>query len=121
VSEGASVMLRVLCALLVAFVAGAGFLFGQLFTGTFSWGGTLAGAGGLAVALLAWFTRITFVSRLVVVTAATALAGASLHAYEYYSRPHVSGNYYAWFLTAPFMLGVVVLAWLSLRRVPAAD
>lgn len=93
----------------VLFVALAGFLFGQVFNGVYSMAGTLAGIGGvLAGALVTWISRPT-VRWVVIVGCVVGLAGAALDVYDYYSTPHVSGNYYAWFLTVPFCFGLIVI------------
>lgn len=93
--------------IVVLFVAAAGFLFGQIFNGTFSLAGTLAGIGGLLAGTIRGAAR----RGLVLAGCVMGLAGAALHAWEYYSAPQVSGNYYPWFLTLPFAAGLLLIAW----------
>lgn len=97
--------------LIVLFVAIAGFLFGQLFNGVFSVAGTLAGVGGVLAAALAPFRARTHLRRVVIAGCALGLAGAALDVYDYYSTSHVSGSYYAWFLTLPFAAGLAVIGY----------
>lgn len=92
----------------VLFIAAA-FLLSQLFDGTFSPGGTLAGIGGVLAGALAALASRPAVKRIVLAGCVLGLLGAALHAYEYYASPHLPGNYYAWFLTAPFTLGLVLI------------
>lgn len=103
--------------LLVLFVAVAGFLFGQLFNGVFSLGGMLAGIGGALAAGLAGREHRPDAMRLVRLGSALGLTGAALHVYEYYSTSQIRGNYYPWFLTLPFAIGLLVLAHQTRRSV----
>jgi hypothetical protein len=113
-----------LCRLFVIFLGAAGFLFGQVFTGEFSFGGTLAGVGGVVAGALGSNSSRPVAKYTVIGACAIGLVGAGLHAYEYYSVPHVPGNYYAWFLTVPFAIALMVIAFQAARRgaySPAAD
>jgi hypothetical protein len=109
---------RLFCHVIVLFVAVA-FLFGQLFSGDFSPGATMAGLGGIVAGMLGLFDASTTMRRVVVIFATLGLGGAALHAYEYYASSPLPGNYYAWFLTGPFMAALVVIAWPSLRPRPS--
>jgi hypothetical protein len=102
----------------LAAFGGAVFLLGQAFAGEFSPGGMLAGIGGLTAGALAFVNLRSRASTLLLAGCAVGLAGAALHAYEYYSTPHLQGNYYAWFITAPFALALVYLA-VRARHMPS--
>lgn len=105
----------------VLFVAAA-FVLSQLFDGAFSLGGTLAGIGGVLTGALAALASRPAVKRIVLTGCVLGLLGAALHAYEYYASPHLPGSYYAWFLTAPFALGLVLIVIDTLHQPePAAD
>lgn len=92
----------------VLFLAAAGFLFGQIFTGSFSIGGTMAGIGGLVAGILVGSSSAQ-ARRAALAGSVIGLAGAALHVMEYYATANVPGNYYPWFLTLPFAAGLVVL------------
>jgi hypothetical protein len=94
------------------------FLLGEAFAGELSPGGMLAGIGGLTAAALAFMTLRSRASMLLLAGCAVGLGGAALHVYEFYSTPHLQGNYYAWFITAPFALALVYLA-VRARRLPS--
>jgi membrane-bound ClpP family serine protease len=97
------------------FVGGAGFLFGQLFAGEFSIAGTLAGVGGVAAGMLTlrpWRNATRFAA---FAACAMGLFGAGMHAWDYYSVPQLPGNYYAWFLTAPFAAALAFIAFDAAR------
>ena len=92
----------------VLFLAAAGFLFGQIFVGAFSIGGTLAGVGGLLAGLLVG-SGSARARRAALAGSAIGLIGAALHVTEYYATANMPGNYYPWFLTLPFAAGLVLL------------
>ncbi len=95
----------------VIFLAVFGFIFGQLFAGDFNTGPTLAGLFGLVSGLLggqfALKTRTR--SQIIILCCVISLLGVGLDAYHYYAYLNSSGNYYAWFLIAPFSLFLIVL------------
>lgn len=95
---------------MIALFVGAAFLLGQLFAGAFSLGGTLASAGGIGAGLLARWPAVAAAKYAVTGACALGLAGAALDVYDYYSQAHIPGNYYAWFLTAPFVAALAFLA-----------
>lgn len=102
--------------LIAIFVGAAGFLFGQVFAGEFGVAGTLAGVGGVAAGILASFTWRASTRIMAIAACAIGLLGAGLHAYDYYSVPQLPGNYYAWFLTAPFAIALLFIAIHAARR-----
>lgn len=106
---------------LIRYVAGffgVVFLFGQAFAGEFSLGGTFAAVGGIVAAALAYRTSPAVLRSLLLAGCAVGVLGAVLHAWEYYSVPHVPGNYYAWFITAPFALSLVYIAYRAAVQQP---
>jgi hypothetical protein len=100
----------------VLFVAIAGFLFGQVFNGVYSVAGMLGGIGGVLAGTLATLTSRPVIRWVVMAGCVVGLAGAALHVYDYYSTPHVAGNYYAWFLTLPFGIGLIVILYRAMRE-----
>ena len=107
-------LLIILCRACVAYVASAGFLFGQLFFGQFEIHATIAGACGLAMLILS----ISLAAKTQLMTTITyfcgimALGGASYDMAEYYLNvsPN-SGSYYPWFLIVPYIISLVFLMW----------
>lgn len=110
-------LLRV-AALFIGFVGAAGFLFGQLFSGHFSLGATLAGVGGIlaAASALRMASQIRWASRVIYVVAVVALAGVAMDVVHYYRDLAIPGNYYAWPIIGPFAACIAALALLVQRR-----
>jgi hypothetical protein len=108
------VALRLLSHMVVLFLAAA-FTLGQLFSGHFSAGSTIATLGGVCAGLLGWLSDSPVIRRIVVAASAAGIAGAALHIYEYYSSGPRAGSYYPWFLTGPFIASLIIIAWPSLR------
>jgi hypothetical protein len=101
-------------------VAAAGFLFGQLFFGTFAVGATLAGASGVAAVFLSWLNdgkpRLW---PLVVLCSTAGIVGVGLDAWRYYTELNIPGSYYAWFLIGPYVVALVLIgqaAWSRRER-----
>jgi hypothetical protein len=91
------------CSGYVIFVSGAGFLFGQLFFGTFEIDASLAGFCGIIGGVLAIVSRDkNKMNRIAVLCCITSLIGVLIDVYEYYYTDHVEGSYYAWFLVGPW-------------------
>ena len=95
----------------IAFVSGAGFLFGQAFAGQFSFGATLAGVSGIASGILAILARelIRKKTLLTLVACVACLVGVLLDVRDYYVKDHSEGNYYAWFMIGPYLFGLLML------------
>lgn len=98
-----------LCRACAIFVAASGFLFGQLFFGQFEFAATLTGVFGLAAAIFGLGKSNLSTTRAWIITLSSVLAlvGVGLDAYDYYSREHWSGTYYAWILVGPYAFAVV--------------
>lgn len=106
------------CALFIAFEAGVGFLFGQLFAGHFSISATLTGLAGLASAYGAlllqarpeqtppWLRWAVLLS----------LVGVALDVTDYYLHLAIPGNYYPWMLVAPFIACLVWVGYTAHQR-----
>lgn len=99
-------------AVFLGFVAAAGFLFGQLFSGDFSMGSTLAGVGGLVCAAFAlrMAKHPGRPSAGVYVACATALLGVAMDTARHYMYLDIPGSYYAWPIIGAFAACVVALA-----------
>jgi ABC-type Co2+ transport system permease subunit len=52
----------------------------------------------------------------IVAACVAGLVGAAMHVYEYYSSSQLSGNYYAWFLTGPFIVALIIIAFQAAKR-----
>lgn len=95
----------------VAFVAAAGFLFGQLFSGTFTLGASLAGFMGIAACALSLLSEgKPLLSGFLLVCCAASVAGVGLDVWRYYTELDSPGNYYAWFLVGPYLVALAVIA-----------
>jgi hypothetical protein len=103
----------------VAGFIGAVFLLGQAFAGEFSLGGTLAGIGGIVAAALAYRTTPAIFRTLLLAGCAVGVLGVALDAWEYFSVPQFPGGYYAWFITAPFVLALVYIAYRAATQHPS--
>ena len=100
-----------------AFVGASGFLFGQLFFGDFSIASTLAGVSGVLAGVISWpGFKMPRHPWLVPLCCSAGLIGVALDAYGYYSKDHVPGNYYAWFLIGPFVICLLLIGYEALRR-----
>jgi hypothetical protein len=105
-------------ALLLAFVALGGFLFGQVFFGLFSLPSSIAGLGGLLTACgafglaggAAWAPRLALWSGVVTVM------GVVLDAGQYYLYAAIPGNYYAWAMVGPFAACAAFVSLVAARR-----
>ena len=102
--------------LVAIFVGAAGFLFGQVFSGVFSVAGMLGGLGGVAAGILAGLPSHRVPRPAVLAACIAGLLGAAMHVYDYYSRSHVPGNYYAWFLTGPFVVALIIIAFQAAKK-----
>jgi len=96
----------------VGFVATTGFLFSQLYFGTFSLASTVAGVAGLMAALVGSrsFAQTRAGGVVVVMCAVLGVFGVLFSAYEYYTRFTIPGNNFGWFLVGPFLVGLAVIA-----------
>lgn len=108
----------IFCGLFIAFQAGAGFLFGQLFAGHFSVAATLTGVAGLASSAGAFLlaARPNQSVRWVRWAALITLLGVTLDIVSYYMYLAIPGNYYPWFLVAPFAVCVAWVGYTAQRR-----
>lgn len=100
----------ILCGLFIAFQAGVGFLLGQLFFFYFTLPATLTGVAGLASAFGAFALAAKPAKSILWVrwAALLALLGVALDIASDYMFLNNSGNYYPWFLVAPY---AACLAW----------
>lgn len=99
------------------FVGASGFLFGQLYFGTFSLAATIAGVSGVLAGALSWLAdRNARLKRVVFVCCAAGLLGVAMDAYHYYTELHRPGNYYAWFLIGPYIATLLLIGWHALRN-----
>lgn len=107
----------------VIFVAAFGFILGQLFFNNFAWGATLAGVFGLiSGAFSGRFSHKTRLrSGIIISCCVISLVGVSLDAYNYYSNLNSSGNYYAWFMIAPFCFALLVIIWHIARKTSSSN
>lgn len=108
----------VLCALFIAFQAGVGFLFGQVFAGHFSVAASLAGCAGLACAVGAVMLAAHPVATVSWVrwAALAALVGVALDIASYYLYLAIPGNYYPWLLVLPYALCIAWVGYTAHRR-----
>lgn len=108
----------ILCGLFIAFQAGVGFLFGQLFAGHFSVAATLTGAAGLACSAGAVLLTARPKQSIPWVrwAALLTLVGTVLDVADYYMYLAIPGNYYPWFLVAPFAVSVAWVGYVAHRR-----
>jgi len=108
----------VACGLFIAFQAAVGFLFGQAFAGHFSLAASLAGGAGLACAAGAFHLASrrgpapTWIGWVSVAT----LIGVAADVASYYLYLAIPGNYYPWFLVAPFVACVAFVGLTGFRR-----
>lgn len=112
----------VLIRILVIFIATTGFLFGQLFSGYFALGPSLAGIFGLLGGALSGGFAFKSRQRAVIVISCCLLSllGIVLDAYHYYKYLDSSGNYYAWLLIAPFAIFLFILMLRIKMKMPAS-
>ena len=105
----------------VIFVAASGFIFGQMFFNNFAWGATLAGVFGIISGFLGGkFARKTLLrSKAIITCCIISLGGVSLDAYNYYANLNSSGNYYAWFMIAPFCFILIFIIWHITYNMPS--
>lgn len=97
----------------VIFVAASGFIFGQMFFNNFAWGATLAGVFGIISGILGGkFVHNSLLrSKTIIACCILSLCGVALDANNYYANLNSSGNYYAWFMIAPFCLILMLIIW----------
>lgn len=96
----------------IMFTAAFGFMFGQLFFGSFDWYATAAGVFGLFAAVTSFYFSATDrkIAIVVFVLCVMAIFGVGMDAYDYYQNYDIPGNYYAWALIAPYCGCLVYLA-----------
>ena len=92
-------------------------LFAQLFFGDFDWSSTAAGLGGMVLAAITgWPHRFRpSLDRIGLIGGVFALLGIGGGIYNYYAYYDIPGNYYAWFITLPYVAGIVFLMIATLR------
>jgi len=103
----------------VGFLSVSGFLFGQLFFGTFSLDGTVAGVSGLVAALVGSrrFTRRSRLGQIAILTCLVLVfVGVLRSALDYYIHLNIPGNSFGWFLKGPFLAALVFIAYAALSR-----
>ena len=101
----------------VIFMGASGFLFGQLFFGTFSFAASLAGVSGISAGVLSWRSiERQGVRPFVVLSCIAGVVGVALDALHYYSHLDAPGNYYAWFLNGPFVVALLLIRHSALAR-----
>jgi len=107
-----------ICTMYIALVAGAGFLFGQLFAGHFSIAATLVGVAGLACAFGGFLlsSRPNVPMPWIPWTALLTLIGIAFDIANYYMYLNISGNYYPWFGVAPYVFCVTWVAHTAYKR-----
>ena len=93
-----------------------GFLFGQLFTGAFSIGASVAGTSGVLSASLGWLSDRGLTRHIVVLCSALGAAATLVRAYNYYAAATVPGGYYAWFLEMPFLAGLLAIGYSAIAK-----
>lgn len=105
--------LLIILRIYLIFLAASGFIFGQIFFNNFAWGATLAGVFGIVSGFLGGkFARKTLLrSKIIIACCILSLGGVSLDAYNYYANFNSPGNYYAWFMIAPFCLILLLMIW----------
>jgi hypothetical protein len=94
----------------VVLVAAVGFIFGQFFFSTFTFGETVAGVFGVIAGLLGSIKQNTVRDRLVIFASAAAIAGVGIDSYHYYKYLNMPGNDYAWGIVGPFVAGLALIA-----------
>lgn len=102
----------------VVFVAVMGFFLGQILLGEFSIWKSLAGAFGIVAAVAVGRTGDWSQRSAIALAALCALAAAAvvLDARDYFERYTLARNTYPWFLTAPYVLGLALIALKAVRR-----
>jgi hypothetical protein len=103
--------------LYVGFASVAGFLFGQLFFGTFKWDATATGVAGLLVAIVTFGPSkpaTKELKRTLIVCTAVALVGLLSSAAHYYKFNIYPGNNFGWSLKIPYILGIIYITYSSL-------
>lgn len=108
----------IVCGLFIAFQAGVGFLFGQLFAGHFSVAATLTGVAGLASSVGAFILadKPGKAAPWIRWAPLLTLVGIALDVANYYMYLAIPGNYYPWFLVAPFAACVAWVGYTAQRR-----
>ncbi len=105
------------CKLYVGFTSASGFLFGQLFFGTFKWDATATGLAGLLIAIITFGPpkpATKELKRTLIVSTAVALAGLFSSAADYYEFNIYPGNDFGWSLKIPYILGIIYITYSSL-------
>jgi hypothetical protein len=105
----------------VIFVAASGFIFGQLFFNYFTWGATLAGVFGIISGFFGgkFSHKKLLRSKTIIACCILSLSGVTLDPYNYYAKLNIPGNYYAWFIIAPFCLILLLIIWHIINNMPS--
>jgi hypothetical protein len=103
---------------LVIFVAVMGFFLGQILLGEISIWKSLAGLLGIVAAGAVGLTsdRLRISGIAIAAICALAAIAVMLDARDYFERYTLARNTYPWFLTGPYVLGLVLIAVKALRR-----
>ena len=111
-------LLEILSRICVAFVAGTGLLFGQVYFGRFELLPTIMGLAGLGVVFLAgnMARKATVWAILTIALGVVALIGVGADAFSYYGNDPHPGSYYPWVLMAPFAISLITLVWLTITE-----
>jgi hypothetical protein len=102
----------------VIFFGAIGFLFGQVFSGHFEVGATVAGVSGILAACLAQVRngRSSRTKYLIVGCCTLGIVGVFLDAFNYYAKYDTPGNYYAWVLIGPYCAALICIGYVVSRR-----
>lgn len=100
------------------FVSVTGFFLGQILPGEFSIWKSLAGVLGIVAAGAVGRTGDWPRKSGIAIAAVCALAifAVLFDAWDYFERYTLARNTYPWFLTGPYVLGLVLIAASALRR-----
>lgn len=103
---------------LVAFIAASGFLFGQLYFGTFSWAASATGLFGLLAAILGgkFGTSSLKKAYIVILSGAASTIGILFSAYNYYAHLDIPGNSFGWELKAPYIAFLIFIGWYAIQH-----
>ena len=99
-----------IASLYVIFFALVGYGFGQLFFGTFSWVGTICAVSALgSIFGVAMCAGKSWCRLFLIALSSIAIICFCIEVADYYLRPHSPGNNFAWEMSAPFLLSLVII------------
>lgn len=95
----------------VVLVSSCGFIFGQVFFGSYDSISTIAGVSGVSAGIFGGHRIKTQIRSITIISLCmVSIVAVAFDIFRYYSKDHVAGNYYPWFGVLPYCAALLLIA-----------